>query len=131
MNSGGLIPLQAQPGGVDFAFFLMMGAIFLIFYVLVIRPQQKAQRERDARLKTAAKGDDVVTAGGLHGRVVAVEGEVLEVEIAKLRGGEKVRVRVALNRIEALTKAGQADSDDKTGKETGKEKVGASKGGES
>ena len=108
MISGDWIPLQAQPGGVDFAFFLMMGAIFLIFYVLVIRPQQKAQREREAHLRTAAKGDDVVTAGGLHGRVLAVDGEVLEVEIAKLRGGDKVKVRVALNRIEQLTKAGQS-----------------------
>ena len=115
MNSGGLIPLQAQPGGVDFAFFMMMGAIFLIFYVLVIRPQQKAQRERDAHLKTAAKGDDIVTAGGIHGRVSGVDGEVLEVEIAKLRGGDKVKVRVALNRIEQLTKAGQAGASEKGG----------------
>ena len=115
MNSGGLIPLQAQPGGVDFAFFMMMGAIFLIFYVLVIRPQQKAQRERDAHLKTAAKGDEIVTAGGVHGRVSSVEGEVLEVEIAKLRGGDKVKVRVALNRIEQLTKAGQTGASEKGG----------------
>jgi len=93
-----------------------MGAIFLIFYVLVIRPQQKKQKERDAHLLTAAKGDEVVTAGGIHGRVSGVEGEVLEVEIAKLRGGDKVKVRVALNRIEQLTKPGQAaqaDSGDK------------------
>lgn len=122
MNSGGLIPLQAQPGGgVDFAFFMMMGAIFLIFYVLVIRPQQKATREREAHLRTAAKGDDVVTAGGIHGRVSGVDGEVLEVEIAKLRGGDKVKVRVAVNRIEQLTRAGQSDSNESSsGKAAGK-----------
>ena len=115
MNSGGLIPLQAQPGGVDFAFFMMMGAIFLIFYVLVIRPQQKQQRERDAHLRTAAKGDDIVTAGGIHGRVLGVEGAVLEVEIAKLRGGDKVKVRVALNKVDQLTKAGQSGTSEKGG----------------
>ncbi len=115
MNSGGFLPLQAQPGGVDFAFFMMMGAIFLIFYVLVIRPQQKKQRERDAHLRTAAKGDDIVTAGGIHGRVLGVEGEVLEVDIAKLRGGDKVKVRVALNKIDQLTKAGQSGASDKGG----------------
>ena len=108
MNSeAGFMPLQAQQGGIDFAFFLMMGAIFLIFYVLVIRPQQKQQREREAHLQTAAKGDDVVTNGGVHGRVTGVDGDVLEVEVAKLRGGEKVRLRISRARIDQLTKAGQ------------------------
>ena len=93
-------------GGVDIAFFMMMGAIFLIFYVLVIRPQQKQQREREAFLKTAAKGDDVVTQGGIHGKVSAVEEDLLEIEVARVRG-EKVKLRISLNRIDQLTKAGQ------------------------
>ena len=94
-------------GGVDLSFFLMMGAIFAIFYVLVIRPQQKQQREREAFLRTAAKGDDVVTQGGIHGKVSAVEEDVLEVEVARVRG-EKVKLRIALSKIEQLTKAGKA-----------------------
>jgi preprotein translocase subunit YajC len=103
----GLVPLQAQGGGADFSFFLMMGSIFLIFYFLVIRPQQKQQKEREAFLKTASKGDEIVTQGGLHGRVAGVDGDVLEVEIARLRG-EKVKVRVSLGRVDQLTKAGQS-----------------------
>jgi preprotein translocase subunit YajC len=95
-------------GGVDIAFFMMMGAIFLIFYMLVIRPQQKQQREREAFLKTAAKGDDVVTQGGIHGKVSAVEEDVLEIEVARVRG-EKVKLRISLNRIDRLVKAGEAD----------------------
>jgi preprotein translocase subunit YajC len=94
-------------GGVDFSFFLMMGAIFAIFYFLVIRPQQKQQREREAFLKTAAKGDDVVTQGGIHGKVSAVEGDVLEVEVGRVRG-EKVKVRISLSKVDQLTKAGKA-----------------------
>ena len=74
MDSGGFVPLQAQAGGFDVAFLAMMMSIFLIFYFLVIRPQQKQQRERDAFLKTAARGDDVVTQGGIHGKVAAVDG---------------------------------------------------------
>ncbi len=97
-------------GGVDITFFLMMGAIFAIFYVLVIRPQQKQQREREAFLKTAAKGDEVVTQGGIHGKVSAVENDVLEVEVARVRG-EKVKLRISLDKVDQLTKVGKAHSD--------------------
>ena len=106
--------LQAQPGSADFSFFLMMGAIFLIFYFLVIRPQQRQQKERDAFLRTAAKGDDVVTSGGIHGKVAAVDGEVLEVEVARVRG-DKVKLRVSLARVDQLVKAGQATADHTSG----------------
>jgi preprotein translocase subunit YajC len=109
MDSGGLVPLQAQPGGFDFAFLLMMMSIFLIFYFLVIRPQQKQQREREALLRTAARGDDVVTQGGIHGKVVAVDGDVLEVEVARVRG-EKVKLRISRNRIDQLTKGSPAEN---------------------
>jgi preprotein translocase subunit YajC len=109
MDSGGFVPLQAQAGGFDFAFLAMMGSIFLIFYFLVIRPQQKQQREREAFLKTAARGDDVVTQGGIHGKVAAVDGDVLEVEVARLRG-EKIKLRVSRNRIDQLTKAAAAET---------------------
>lgn len=105
-SSAGVL-LQAQPGGADLSFFLMMGAIFLIFYFLVIRPQQKQQKDREAFLQTAAKGDEVVTQGGVHGKVLAVDGEVLEVEVARVRG-EKVKLKISLARIDQLTKAGQA-----------------------
>ena len=97
-------------GGVDITFFLMMGAIFAIFYVLVIRPQQRQQREREAFLLTAVKGDDVVTQGGIHGRVSAVENDVLEIEVARVRG-EKVKLRISLSKVDQLTKAGKSGSD--------------------
>ena len=114
MRPNDLTLLQAQPGGADFSFFLMMGAIFLIFYFLVIRPQQRQQKERDAFLRTAAKGDDVITSGGIHGKVAAVDGEVLEVEVARVRG-EKVKLRVSLGRVDQLMKAGQVTADDTSG----------------
>ena len=110
MSSGFGVLLQAQPGGVDFTFFLMMGAIFAIFYFLVIRPQQKQQKKREEFLKTAAKGDDIVTQGGIHGKVAAVDGDVLEIEVARVRG-EKVKLRVSLGRVDQLTKAGQSKTD--------------------
>jgi preprotein translocase subunit YajC len=62
--------------------------IFIIFYVLLIRPQQRRAKEHQAELASVKKGDEVITGGGLRGRVTKVsEGEV-EVEIA-----QGVRVR--------------------------------------
>lgn len=97
-------------GGVDISFFLMMGVIFAIFYMLVIRPQQKQQREREEFLKTAAKGDEVVTQGGIHGKVSAVQNDVLEIEVGRVRG-EKIKLRISLDKIDQLTKAGKAGGD--------------------
>ena len=80
-----------------------MVAIFLIFWLLLIRPQQRKQRDQEEMLKSIEKGDDVVTAGGLHGRVVGVTDDTLTLEIAALKG-ERVRVKVARARIESRTK---------------------------
>ncbi len=125
MSSSGFVPLQAAPGGADFSFFLRMGAIFLIFYMLVIRPQQKQQKEREEFLRTAAKGDDVVTQGGVHGKVSGVDGDVLEVEVGRVRG-DKVKLRISLSRIDQLTKAGQANSGDKAAGNASEASSGAS-----
>jgi len=81
----------------------------------VIRPQQKRQRERDAMLKSAEKGDAIVTSGGLHGKVTGVTDDVLTVEIATLKGGDRVRVKVNRSSVQSVTKAGaKADKSDKT-----------------
>ena len=64
--------MQAQEEGFDPSFFLMMGAIFLIFYFLVIRPQQRQQKEREESIRSLVRGDRVVTSGGLHGVVTEV-----------------------------------------------------------
>jgi len=78
-------------------------AIFLIFWLLLIRPQQRKQREQEQMLKSIEKGDDVVTVGGLHGKVVGVTDETLTLEIAAVKG-ERVRVKVSRARIESRTK---------------------------
>lgn len=62
--------------------------IFVIFYVLLIRPQQKRAKEHQALIASVNKGDEVVTGGGLRGRVTKVSDAEVEVEIAQ---GVKVR----------------------------------------
>jgi preprotein translocase subunit YajC len=96
--------LQAGPGDASpFGMLVPMLLIFLIFYFLLIRPQQRRQRDQESMLKAIEKGDDVITAGGLHGKVVGVTDDVLTLEIAVLKG-ERVRVRVSRGKIESATK---------------------------
>jgi preprotein translocase subunit YajC len=80
-----------------------MGAIFLIFYLLLIRPQQKRQKEHEDLLKSIAKGDEVVTSGGIYGKVTGTSEEVLTLEIA-IAKGEAIRVKVDRARIERRVK---------------------------
>ena len=108
----------APAAGLDPSFFLMMGAIFAIFYFLVLRPQQKKQKALEEAVKSAAKGDRVITAGGLHGRVVAAEEDALSIEIASIKG-QPVRVLVSRARIDSVIRKDAARED---GKEKDKDK---------
>ena len=62
--------------------FLPMIAIFVVFYFLLIRPQQKKQKEARAMLDALEKGNEVVTAGGVLGRIVKLDEQYVTVEIA-------------------------------------------------
>ena len=68
--------------------FLAMG---LFMYALLIRPQQRREKEHKRMLSQVTKGDQIVTSGGIHGKVTGVTDEVLTVEIAQ-------GVRVKLNK---------------------------------
>ena len=76
-------------GAAGLASFLPLVLIFVIMYFLMIRPQQKRAKEHRAMVEALKKGDEVVTQGGLVGKVTAVRDQELEVEIAP---GVKVRV---------------------------------------
>ncbi|WP_299929077.1 preprotein translocase subunit YajC [uncultured Pelagimonas sp.] len=79
--------------------FVMMGLIFAIMYFLLIRPQQKKMKEHKAMVEALRRGDQVVTQGGLIGKVVKVkENNEVDVEIA-----EGVKVRVVQSTIVQVT----------------------------
>jgi len=61
--------------------FIQIGLIFLIFYVLIIRPQQKKIKQHDAMLKALKKGDKIITSGGIYGKVVNIKDGEAEVEV--------------------------------------------------
>jgi preprotein translocase subunit YajC len=82
---------SAQSGG---AAGLLVGIvpwvlIFVIFYVVMIRPQQRRVKEHQGSIAAVKKGDEVITGGGIRGRVTKVGDEEAEVEIAQ---GVKIRV---------------------------------------
>ena len=105
----GFVPLQAAAEPSPLGMLVPMGMIFLIFYFLLIRPQQKRQRDTDAMLKAIEKSDRVTTAGGLQGKVVGITDDVLTIEIAVLKS-ERVRVKVSRSKVESVTK-GKKDED--------------------
>jgi len=87
-------PAYAQAGGAGggdaLLTFLPLILIFVVFYFLLIRPQQKRQKEHKAMVEALRRGDRVVTAGGMYGTVARVIDETqIEVEIAE---GVKVRM---------------------------------------
>src|SRR4029079_14092989 len=71
--------------------------IFVVFYLLMIRPQQRRVKEHQASLAAVKKGDDVITGGGIRGRVTKVGDDEVEVEIA-----QGVKVRVVKSTISAV-----------------------------
>ena len=91
-----------QAGAQDpFGFLVPMVAIMAIFYLLLIRPQQKKQREHENMLKAIQKGDRVVTAGGVHGVVIGTSDDVLTVDIGV---HEKLRVKLDRSGVERVEK---------------------------
>lgn len=88
---------SGPPMVVQLAPFLLAG---VIFYVLLVRPEQKRRREHDRLVATLKRNDQVVLAAGIHGRVSTVGDKTLTVEIA--RG---VQVQVERSAVQTVQKA--------------------------
>lgn len=80
---------QTPDGGGFLQTIILFGLIFVIFYFMIIRPQQKRQKERQKMLDSVEKGEKIVTSGGVHGTVVGVEEKTLLVQIA-----DNVKVKI-------------------------------------
>jgi preprotein translocase subunit YajC len=88
---------QGQGG---FGFFIPLILIFAVFYFILIRPQQKRQKEQRQLLQNLKKGDKVITTGGLQGTIVNLSDTVVTVEIA-----DKVKVKVGRSYVAGLIKS--------------------------
>jgi preprotein translocase subunit YajC len=100
--------------------FLMIGMIFFAFYLLVIRPQSKKQKEHQEMLNKLGKGEQIVTRGGVIGTITGVQDdETVVVEIQ-----EKVRVRIPRAYIDGKwTGARKGAKDGKAARDDGEPKA--------
>jgi len=101
---------QAAAGGGSSGLMQMapLVLIFVVFYVLVIRPQSKKAKELQNLLKELKKGDDVVTQGGVIGRITGIKDGGDEVTLQVQEG---VRLRILRSAITGLRKAGEKSAE--------------------
>jgi preprotein translocase subunit YajC len=94
------ILLQEPTGGGQSLYgnLLLIGGIVLIFYFFMIRPQQKKQRDQKNFLGEVKKGDNVVTVGGIHGRIASIDGDTIILEVEK---GGKIKLDKSSISLEA------------------------------
>lgn len=94
---------QAGAGsqGSPYVTLIMLGGMFVVFWFLLIRPQQKRAKEHKAMIEALAKGDEVITAGGVLGRVTHLGSSYVLVEIA-----DKVEIKVQRPAIQAVLPKG-------------------------
>lgn len=89
------------PAGAGLASFIPLILIFVVFYFLLIRPQQKKAKEHQAFLGSLKKGDEVVTSAGIHGRITGLTDAIATLEIAE-------GVRIKINRGSIQDSAAEA-----------------------
>ena len=97
-------PGGAAPGG-QFQFILMMAAFIALFYFMLIRPQQKRTKEHQSLLSKLSAGDEVVTSGGVLGRITEVGDTFVTLEVA-----DGVRIKVQKVQITQLMPKGTLKS---------------------
>jgi preprotein translocase subunit YajC len=98
---------QAAQGGFlggGWSTIIMLVLMVAVFYFLLIRPQQKKAKEHQKMIDAIGKGTEIVTNGGLIGRVTAVTGKTLTMEIS-----EKVRVRVLRSQVAGIFDSGETE----------------------
>ncbi|MCX7879192.1 MAG: preprotein translocase subunit YajC [Ignavibacteria bacterium] len=86
MNFFAFVPPQGSgakdPGSGMLFTLIMIISIFLIMYFLMIRPQQKRQREHQKMLESLKKGDKVITSAGIHGTIIDMDGPTVTLQVS-------------------------------------------------
>lgn len=84
-----MAPAEGAEEGGGIQTIIMFGAIFLVFYLFMIRPQMKKQKEAKKFKESLAKGTKIVTIGGIHGKILEIQENTVTVEI---EGGNRLKL---------------------------------------
>ena len=118
MTSLAYAQTEAAPAGPGpLVQFFPLILIFVVFYFLLIRPQQQKTKAHRQLLDDLKRNDEVVTAGGIYGRVMELSEKVLTLELT-----QNVRIRVERSKIESVVTGGSASKAGGSDKKKGKDK---------
>jgi len=102
-------PSPASPGtGPYLTLVPFILGMIVLYYFLIAMPQRKRQRERENMLKNMKRGDEVMTSGGIYGKIAGVAEQSVNLEIAP-----KVRIKVHKNAISQVTTPAQGEEESK------------------
>ena len=106
------IVLAADPGtgGALMQFLLLFAPLFLIWYFLVILPQQRNRRKNQQMLSNLKTGDRVMTSGGIYGLITGFRGDIVQVQIAN-----QVKVDIARSAITGVQGEGEEQTEQEKG----------------
>jgi len=94
---------SGEGGGSMVSTIIMFGAIFLIFYFMIIRPQQKKAKDRTKLLSNLEKGDKIVTNGGIHGIIAGIDEKTLLLQVS-----DNLKIKVERSAIgQVISKKGE------------------------
>lgn len=105
LDTAGLVIAQAAPEGSTLLGMLPIVVMFVVLYFLMIRPQMKRQKEHRNLISALAKGDEVVTAGGILGRISKVNDNYVTVEVTEL-ADKPVEIVMQKNSVSAVLPKG-------------------------
>ena len=108
--SSGLVLLQAAAGNTSMSMvstLITFGLVFVIFYFLIIRPQNKKQKEAKKMIEAVKKGDKVVTIGGVHGTVASVKDGTIVIKV-----DDNCKIEFSKSAISAVTAKGEEKPED-------------------
>ncbi|MFA3783213.1 preprotein translocase subunit YajC [Melioribacteraceae bacterium 4301-Me] len=93
-------PNGGSAGGGLISTLIMFGAIFAIFYFMIIRPQQKRAKEREKMIDALEKGDKVITSSGIHATIAGIDEKTVLLDV-----GNNIKMKFEKSAIASVVKA--------------------------